>query len=226
MIVPVSVAAIADTLGLTKAAGDNASRAVGGIMATVAEHDEAPQGSVLASLAHSTLSPEEVISNLKLMMFGPAGFVGLVLWSLLVHPAELAAVRRQRALLPQAVSEALRRQSPEGATTRIARSTTLIADVEIPTGATVAVVIASANRDERRFIEPDRFVINRQEGHAAFSFGPHSCPGAHLGQLQTRVMVDRLLSRLPELQLDRDQPAHISGWMSRAPVSLPARWDA
>ena len=85
-------------------------------------------------------------------------------------------------------------------------------------------MLGAANRDPRRYHDPDRFDIFRDpKQHISFGHGPHMCLGMHLARMETRVAVDALLDRLPDLRLDpeADDP-HIHGQIFRSPTALPA----
>jgi cytochrome P450 len=104
---------------------------------------------------------------------------------------------------------------------------TELAETRLPEGALVGAVLSSANRDQRRWTDPDRFDIHRREGaHMAFAIGSHFCLGAWFGRHLARVSVDTLLDRLPNLRLDSDRPVELKGWEFRAPLSTWVRWDA
>ena len=99
--------------------------------------------------------------------------------------------------------------------------------MELPEGALIGAVLASANRDPRRFDDPDRFDIHRKQGaHLAFAIGSHFCLGAWFGRHLARVSLDILLDRLPNLRLDPPRPVVLRGWEFRAPLSTYVRWDA
>jgi cytochrome P450 len=88
-------------------------------------------------------------------------------------------------------------------------------------------VLSSANRDPRRFSDPDRFDVHRKEGaHLAFAVGNHFCLGAWFGRHLARVSLEILLDRLPGLRLDTEHPTTLSGWEFRAPDSMWVHWDA
>ena len=88
----------------------------------------------------------------------------------------------------------------------------------VPAGSIMLALTASANRDERRFPDPDRFDIHRNIGHhVAFGYGIHFCLGAALARLEGRVALDEVLQRFPSWEIDCDKagPAHTStvrGW--------------
>ena len=88
----------------------------------------------------------------------------------------------------------------------------------------VAAVLTAANRDPRRWTDPDRFDVDRRDGpHLAFAVGAHRCLGEWLGRQQVRIGVERLLARLPGLRLAGD--VEVRGFEFRGPVALPVRWD-
>src|SRR5437763_949738 len=92
--------------------------------------------------------------------------------------------------------------------------------------AEVNAVLASANRDERNWTEPERYDVHRREGgHLAFATGPHLCIGARLARYETRTAWRLLLDRLPNLRLDPDRPIEISGWEFRSPHHLHVQWN-
>ncbi|WP_030659885.1 cytochrome P450 [Streptomyces rimosus] len=147
--------------------------------------------------------------------------------ALLQHPAQLAALRADPALLDNAVEEMLRYDGPvETATWRFTTEPVEIGGTEIPAGETVVVGLAGADRDPERFDAPDTFDITREtRGHVAFGHGIHFCLGAPLARMEGRIAVRSLLDRCPDLALDTDPEALT--WrtgMMRGPQHLPVRW--
>jgi cytochrome P450 len=146
------------------------------------------------------------------------------LFALLSHPEQLDAVRADRSLLPLAIEEALRFETPLLNITRLATRDVVLSDVAIPAGSTIMLMLASANREVGRYSDPDQFDIFRPEPqpHISFGHGPHVCLGMHLARLEMRVATNLLLDRLPGLRLDPggDDP-HIHGGVFRSPTSLP-----
>ena len=94
----------------------------------------------------------------------------------------------------------------------------------IPAGSAILLLVGSANRDERRYDDPDRFDIHRDQGaHLTFGYGLHFCLGASLARLEGRVALDEVLNRFPEWEVDYDniERSHTStmrGW-----ASMPVR---
>jgi hypothetical protein len=195
---------------------------------------DARDGSVLSEMLHhageDAMSREEILANTKLMLSGglqePRDLIALCVLALGSHPGQLDAVRGDRRLIRGAVEETLRWAAPVGTSTRQCTEATTLAGVDLDAGALIGAVLSSANRDPRRFADPDRFDIHRAEGaHLAFAIGTHFCLGAWFGRHLARVSLDVLLDRLPSLRLDPDRPATISGWEFRAPDSTWVVWD-
>ena len=196
-----------------------------------------PDGSVLSTMLQAEppggrLTRDEIVANTLLMLSGglqePRDVVALVVWALLSHPEQKDEVLADAGgLLKPAIEETLRCYAPVGTSTRQTTEATSLAGVDLAQGELVAAVLSSANRDERRFTDPARFDIRRNEGaHLAFSTGDHFCLGAWLGRLQARIAVTAVFDRLQEVRLDEDRPVEISGWEFRAPESLHLRWNA
>jgi cytochrome P450 len=119
------------------------------------------------------------------------------------HPDQRRLLIDEPALLPNAVEEMLRITSPVLAFCRTARADTQIRGQQIAAGDYVAMLYASANRDEDIWPDPDRFdVLRRQERpHVAFGFGPHVCLGANLARMEARVLFEELLHVYPDFQV-------------------------
>ena len=106
-------------------------------------------------------------------------------------------------LLPGAIEEILRWTSPVGHILRVATADAQVRGRAIRAGDKVVVWTPSANRDEEVFADADRFDLERTPNeHIAFGYGEHFCLGAHLARLELRVMVEELLRRLPDIELD------------------------
>jgi cytochrome P450 len=136
-------------------------------------------------------------------------------------------VKADHGLINQAVEEGARWHSPVGTSTRQTTRDAELSGVKLEQGALVAAVLASANRDERNWTDPDRYDIHRREGsHLAFATGPHLCIGARLGRYEARTSWRVLFERLPNLRLDPDRPMEVSGWEFRSPHHLHLLFDA
>lgn len=216
---------------------DEASRELGDAVEVVLHRlEREPDGSVLSRMLHTEIegrrmTREEIVANTKLMLSGglqePRDLISLAVWALLSHPEAMAEVVADRSLLKPAIEETLRCYAPVGTSTRQTTGDTELAGVALEEGSLIGAVLSSANRDPRRFTDPERFDIRRKEGaHLAFSTGNHFCLGAWLGRLQARSSLSVLFDRLPNLRLDPERPVEIRGWEFRAPLSVCVRWDA
>jgi cytochrome P450 len=177
------------------------------------------------------LSDAEILAFLLVMI--PAGgettyrSTANTLYALLSNPEQLEALRRDPALIPQAVEEGLRWEPPITGIMRVARRDALLGGVAIPKGARVITSLGSASRDETRHPDGERFDLFREQRPSlAFGFGPHRCLGMHLGRMENEAAIAALLRRLPGLRLDPGaRDVHITGAGFRAPESLPVVFE-
>ena len=136
--------------------------------------------------------------------------LGNLLFGLLTNQDQLDAVRADRSLIPQAIEEAVRWDAPLLNITRVATRDTELAGVPIPQGSSVMPMLGSANRQEDRYPDPDRFDIFRQaKVPISWGHGVHVCLGMHLARLEMRTAINLLLDRLPNLRLDPDGMAEV-----------------
>jgi cytochrome P450 len=151
------------------------------------------------------------------------GWTGKVLAE---HPDQRRELVEDRSLIPNAIEELLRYEPPSPVQARY-----VTRDVEhhgqvVPEGSALLLLNASANRDERRFADPDRFDIHRQvDQHLSFGYGIHFCLGAALARLEGRVALDEVLTRFPTWEVDWDNAVQartstVRGWES-LPVTTP-----
>lgn len=155
------------------------------------------------------LSDDELVAQIELLYIaGHETTVNLLAngtLALLRHPDQLAALRADAALMPNAVDELLRYDSPLQSSRRITLEPTVLSGVEIPAGAFVIGGLASANRDEAHWgPDADTLRLDREgaRGHLAFGSGSHHCLGAALARLEAGITLERMLARFPELALD------------------------
>lgn len=142
------------------------------------------------------------------------------------HPDQRRELVADRSLLANAIEELLRFEPPGPHIGRYVPEDVEVYDETVPAGSAMLFVAASANRDERRFTDPDRFDIHRVIGqHLAFGYGIHYCLGAALARLQGRIALDEVLDRFPEWDLDMDRAelaptSTVRGWET-LPVVVP-----
>jgi cytochrome P450 len=183
---------------------------------------------VTADIDGERLSDEAIYSFLRLLL--PAGLEttyrssGNLLYLLLAHPVQFAAVQADRELIGQAIEEGLRFETPLTTVQRFATEDTELEGVEIPARSVIGVCIGSANRDERRWERSEEFDIFRKHmPHISFAAGEHTCLGLHLARLETRVALECLLNRLTNINLLTDGEHHDPGLGSTPGRSLLCR---
>ncbi len=200
----------------------------------IAQRRADPQDDLLTALlqaeeAGDQLSEQELVSMVMLLLV--AGFettvnlIGNGTLSLLRNPEQRERLQAEPALIKTAVEELLRYEGPlEMTTERFAAEDIELAGALIPRGAAVRVVLASANRDETQFDQPDRLDITRAPNrHLAFGHGIHYCLGAPLARLEGQIAINTLLRRMPDLRLAVPSDAVVwrSGMLMRSLEALP-----
>jgi hypothetical protein len=129
-------------------------------------------------------------------------------------------------LLPAAIEEFLRFESPVQGLSRTPRKDSVIHGCTIPKDAQLLLLYASANRDERRIDDPERFDISRDpKPHLAFGFGTHFCLGASLARLEAKIALEELLARAPEFRVDFASSARLGGGVVRGWATLPVEFE-
>jgi cytochrome P450 len=199
----------------------------------VRERRADPDDSLLSALVAAEaegdrLSSEELVSTALLLLI--AGFettvnlIGNGTVALLGEQEQWGRLREEPALVPAAVEELLRYDSPVQMTSRIATEDTEVGGAVIPRGASIIVAIGGANRDPDVFDQPDRLRIDRPDAsrHLSFSFGIHHCLGAVLARLEARIAVEELTRRYPGLEL-AGTPTRRSLLVLRGFESVPVR---
>ena len=192
-----------------------------------------PDDSLLSALVAAEeegdrLSSDELVSTALLLLI--AGFettvnlIGNGTVALLGEQEQWGRLREDPALVPAAVEELLRYDSPVQLTSRIATEDIDVGGVVIPRGASIIVAIGGANRDPDVFDEPDRLRIDRPDAsrHLSFSFGIHHCLGAALARLEGRIAVEELTRRYPRLEMT-GTPTRRSLLVLRGFESVPVR---
>lgn len=214
------------------------SRALGELFQRLIEERRSePREDLVSVLLHTEvdgarMSDDLIVAFLRLL--APAGAETTyrsssnLIFGLLSNPEQLEAVRNDRSLIAQATEEGLRWEAPLTGIMRTATEDTVIEGTNIPAGAAVGIQLGAANRDASRYENPDAFDISRPaRQHMAFAFGPHRCLGMHLARIETEVVVNAILDRLPGVRLDpAAEDVHISGLVFRSPASLPVLFDA
>jgi len=186
---------------------------------------------VTAEIDGEKLGDEAIYSFLRLLL--PAGLEttyrssGNLLFLLLTHPEQFAAVQADHTLIAPAIEEGLRFETPLTTVQRFTTEDTVLQGIKIPARSAVDLCVGSANRDQHRWEHSEDFDIFRtQLPHISFAAGEHTCLGLHLARMETRVALECLLSRVTNLELVTDDDPHIYGQPFRSPTTLPVTFDA
>jgi cytochrome P450 len=180
---------------------------------------------VAAKVDGEGLSDYEIFLFVLLLLIAgnetTTNLLGNAVDALLAHPDQLARVAADPRLVPALVEETLRFDGPIQFLTRVTTREVELHGVRIPAHARVAVLLGSANRDERRFPEPDRFDLARDtRGHVAFGFGAHFCLGASLARLEARAVLEALVPELPRLARVRPEREFLDSYLIRGRARL------
>ena len=184
---------------------------------------------VLARDEKGTLTDTELSSVAVLLL--AAGFettvnlIGNAVVLLTTHADQLALLRADPGLWPQAVDEVLRYESPVQRTARVAHRDTVVAGEHVSAGQLVIMVLGAANRDPAVFADPQRFDVTRVDAgtHLAFSSGAHYCLGAGLAEMEGAVALKALFDRFPDLApvgVPRRRPTRVLRGYDAMPVRL------
>lgn len=175
---------------------------------------------------------DEVMPTMKVIILGglqePGHAAANACAGLLLNPEQAQVVADDpKAHALRAFDEGLRWISPIGVTPRVAIEDVVVANTHIPTGSSVAIVMASANRDERRFEDADHFdMFRKKRPHLSFGFRPHFCSGHALSRAMGQIALEETFTQLPNLRLDESRELQAKGWRFRGVSDLPATWEA
>jgi cytochrome P450 len=176
------------------------------------------------------LSEDEIVANTMLTMSGGQETTSILVtncvMALLQNPDQLRLVREDPALIPAAVEEVLRYESPIQYTARVAPADMEIGGQTIRKGQAIMAVLAAANRDPERFPDPNRMDIHRENNrHVSFGWAAHFCYGAPLARLEAQIALESIL-QLPNLRLDPAPLAWHDNQGFRGLKALPILFDA
>ncbi len=177
-------------------------------------HDDMMSELLAAEVDGERLSMDDTISFCILLLLAghvtTTNLLGQAIRCFDEHPDALEQVRKQPELMPGAIEEVLRYASPVWRIIRTTTAEVTIEGVTIPADSAVFGWLASANRDERQFPEPERFDITRHtHRHIAFGHGIHFCIGAPLSRLETSIALPMMVEQLPELHVVHDRPLEL-----------------
>ncbi len=161
---------------------------------------------LIASRDGESLTEPEVFWFFFLLLLAghetTTNLLGNMVLALIANPAEWAILREDRSLVPAAVNESLRYEAPIQGFYRTALEPYRVHDFEIPAGGRVLLLFGAANRDPRRYPDPDRFLVRRSPtDHLGFGGGIHYCLGAALAEMEGVAVLSELLARSSGLEL-------------------------
>jgi cytochrome P450 len=227
-----------DVLERTPGASDVPDRAIGALRGLESYIDEIaarrrrhPEDDVLSAIveaerAGDVLPGEATGICLLLLLAGwetTSVLAANAIWLLARYPEQRGLLIDQPDRIPAAIEEMLRFESPAQQHMRIAVQDVELHGVTIPAGDRVVLLWASANRDETRWQDADRFdVVRSPQRNLAFGEGIHHCLGAPLARLEGRVVVERVLARAPDYEVG--EPERFPGVVIRGFTRLPVRW--
>ncbi len=199
----------------------------------IEERKRSPRDDLISALIQAERDEEVMTENevgnfvVLLLIAGnetTTNLIGNAVLALANHPESLKAVVDDLSLVMAAVEETLRYDSPVQLMLRRAAESVELSGEKVSQGELVAILLGSANRDERQFDSPDTFDLRRERpSHLAFGFGTHFCLGANLARLEARVALEALLSRFGTLELTEPEIERVPSLLMRGPKALRLR---
>jgi cytochrome P450 len=186
---------------------------------------------VQAEEAGDRLSTAELRANVTLLFAAghetTVNLIGNGLWALRSNPSQWAAIRDDLGLIPNAIEEVLRYESPVQAVARVAAEPIEFGGEEFGVGELIVALIGAANRDPEVFPDPDRLDVTRERLRPlSFGGGIHFCIGAQLARLEAEIVFATLLRRMPELRLVAPEtPSWRPSFTLRGLTTLPVAWN-
>jgi len=189
-----------------------------------------PRDDIISALVHAeeegdTLNEQEMLNMLRLLLIAgnetTTNLIGNGMLALLRHPDQLSVLRADPSLMPAAVNELLRFDSPVQSDFRTAVEDCEVNGFPVRGGESIVLLLGAANHDPEVFDQPERLDVRREGNHIAFGRGIHHCLGAFLARLEGRIAFEMLLERFPSIRLLADRPAFRSGIVLRGLESLP-----
>jgi cytochrome P450 len=184
----------------------------------VAQRRVEPRDDLISALVRAEqegerLNEAELLANAVLLLNAghetTTNLIGNGTLALLRHPDQLRRLREDPALIPTAVEELLRYDSPVQFTSRVLKADLALGGKQLRAGQTVLLLLGAANRDPAQFPNPNRLDVGRADNkHLAFGLGSHFCLGAPLARLEGRIVFETLLRRLPGLRLAGPAPVY------------------
>jgi cytochrome P450 len=200
----------------------------------LAERRRVPQDDLLSAMLAAeedgaSLAEADLLALAALLLAAghetTTNLIGNAVLALLRHPGERKRLQDDLSLMPGAVEEFLRFDSPVQVTDRVVTEDLEFRGHHFRRGQLAVCLIGAANHDPARFPDPDRLDVTRADrGHLAFGLGPHVCLGAPLARLEAEVALTGLLRRFPDLRGPADPPGRRASIVLRGPTALPLSW--
>ena len=201
----------------------------------IAERRVTPGSDLLSQMVQAeengdVLPEDEIVIATNLLLFAghetTANLISVGLYHLLQQPEQLELLRANPAGVPVAVEELLRYVSPVHTLARRALQETTIHGVTIPEGSSVYLLVGAANRDAEKFTNPEYLNVQRPPARSlGFGHGIHYCIGAALARMESQVVFETILKRLPELKLTDETPLFRPNYFLRGLLTLPVTFD-
>ena len=215
-------------------AGEAASRAFDAYFRPIiAERRAEPRDDIVSALVRAQdegthLNERETLNMLRLLLVAgnetTANLIGNGVLALLRHPEQLQRLREDPSLIPGAVEELLRFDTPAQADFRRVLTDCEVSGCPLRRRDNVVLLLGAANRDPEVFEDPDRLDVGRdQRSHLSFGSGIHHCLGAPLARVEGRIVLEMLLDRFKSMRLLGDRPRFRRGIVLRGLRSLPVR---
>lgn len=210
------------------------ARMTGYIKEVIAERrrkpaDDTVSDLIAAELEGQRLTDVEIIDFLIFLLIAglesTTNLLGNSLIFLASHPEMMERLHAEPAVIPLFIEEMLRFDGPGQGVPRIAAAETTLSGVTIPRGSLVFPLLASANRDESKFPNPDRFDLNRgSQGGLHFGQGSHFCIGALLARMEARIVLEIVAARYQRVEHVLDAIQYQRALTTRGPIALPLRY--
>jgi cytochrome P450 len=210
-------------------------RAVFDFLGVQAEKRKSQRGDDLISLlinakeAGAPLNEQEIIANMTVVLLAGNASIGHyftnLIYALWLNPDQRKQLRSDPSRIEDAIEEGVRWDTSTQCFARQTTADTELSDGKIPADSRLIVLYASANRDERVILEPDRFDVGRKKvRHFGFGSGPHICLGAQTARQMLRVMLEELLPAMNDYELDLAAAKRVPHLMARGFSRLPISW--
>jgi cytochrome P450 len=201
----------------------------------IADREKSPREDLMTRLVHAEIEGEKLTHNeilditFLLILAGldtVTATLGCNIAYLAANPEQRQRIVSQPELIPGAVEELMRWETPVTAVPRVCKQDVTIGDFEIKAGEMVTLLIGAANLDGQHFDDPQKVDFERERNiHLAFGGGPHRCLGSHLARMELQVAMEEWHRRIPEYRVrPGEQPRYSPG--IREVMYLPLVWDA